>query len=203
MSKHRLRNQHPAPSQADRTRRAFHQLALDGIELHHLLPKLPNYDESERRSFTREYGHPAEWASDKVAEIADLMWSWHDLVAETRNEHRPTPNTSELTRITNAWKYLEPRIEHLTQLVEPEALTEIPALHHKIQIALGKIDQPRNLPLPCPSIECGKRELQRHISVGSDEIRCKACGRKIPEQNYPFLVRMTVRAALDALIDAE
>lgn len=76
------------PMSAKHLRRTIYWLALDWIHLHKLLPTPPRAD--GRRTTTREYGHPAEWASDRAAEIVDKLTSWHDCLAEGRNETPPT-----------------------------------------------------------------------------------------------------------------
>ncbi len=197
---------------ADDTREAFYMLILDWIYLHQHLPEPAAIGQQTRRA-QREYGHPGEWASDKSAQIADILWSWHDLLSEHSNETRPTPGTadrqhgehrrlpgtSELIRVTNAWRYLEPRFENLCELVDKEAFREIHDLHHGIRRTLGISTPKLVLPFPCPMSECGLKTLQRDIRIGqSGTITCAACGYATKEENYRF----TVRWILDTLIDA-
>jgi ribosomal protein S27AE len=184
----------PTQLTPEKLRRTFYQLALDWTHLHHHMP-VPPHPPNARTSNTRSYGHPAEWASDKAADIADIITSWHDLLAEHRNEKPPTRGC-EQHRIVAAWKYLDPRCEQLTELVEPEALNELPELHQSIRRAL-QLDKPRyTLPIPCPNNECGLRTLIRTVHVGQDFIACGACGYTIKETHYPLLIRMTLDAFL-------
>jgi hypothetical protein len=198
MSRHRTRQRPPKQTIADKTRQAFYHLALDWIDLHTRLPSPAHTDQQARRATSREYGHPAEWASDKTAQIADLFWSWHDMLAEERNEHKPPERTAEFIRVTNAWRYLEPRFDQLVEMVDEDALNEINDLHYGIQRSLGKSYPPVILPVPCPQEECRLRTLQRQVAVGRDLIVCGNCGYTVKEDHYPFLVRLT----LDAIIDA-
>lgn len=186
----------PAPANPEHIRHDFYRLALDWVNLHTNLPKPLRTDDTRPPAY-RDYGHPAEWASDKAAQIAAILHDWHDLVAETRNETPPPPpNTAEIIRVTKAWKYLEPRIEQLVTIVDPEALTEIRTLHNQIRAALGHTNPKQVLPAPCPSQDCGLRTLSRSVSVGHDIIVCASCGYTVREEYYPHLVRVL----LDTLI---
>lgn len=77
------------PMNPKHLRRTLYWLALDWIHLRDAMPSPMRGTDSGRRSNSRVYGHPAEWASDKAAEITDLLSSWHDLMAEHRNEKPP------------------------------------------------------------------------------------------------------------------
>lgn len=211
MGRHRIK--HTKPTFADKTRKDFYELILDWIHLHNHLPK-PAKTSQQTRHGTREYGHPSQWASDKAALIADILTSWHDMLADYRGETRP-PNRlthgtnsyhttiiaqpSQLIRITQAWRYIEPRIEQLCELVEPEAFREIRDLHHGIQRTLGQNNPKIILPFPCPAPECGLKTLQRDILVGQNgHIICGSCGYTQREENYQFMIGVI----LDTLIAA-
>lgn len=191
-------------------RRTLYWLALDWINLTTTLPTPPKREQM-RRSNTREYGHPAEWASDTAADIADKFTSWHDYLAEERGEKRPIigaivggrtfrsrveKNQDERRRVVAAWKYLEPRCEQLVQMVDYEDLRELPELHHRVRSTLGHFMPKYTLPIPCPNEECGLRTLVRVQGVGQDFISCDSCGYTIKEVHYPLLVRMTLDAFL-------
>lgn len=184
----------PKPMNPKQLRRTLYWLALDWLNLHNTLPVLKGA--GGRTSNTKEYGHPAEWASDRAAEIVDKLAGWHDYLSEHRNE-TPPPRGTEQRRLVAAWKYLEPRCEQLTQLVEAEALKELPDLHHKIRRALGHHTPKYTLPVPCPNEDCSLRTLVRVQGIGQDFIACDACGYTIKEVHYPFLIRMV----LDTLIN--
>ncbi|ART69108.1 hypothetical protein BTO20_11395 [Mycobacterium dioxanotrophicus] len=186
----------PKPMNPRRLRQTLYWLALDWIHLHTTLPTPTHTGERTRSATTREYGHPAEWASDRAAEIVNLLTGWHDYLAEQRNE-TPPPTGSEERRLVAAWKYLEPRVEQLTQIVEAEALKELPDLHHKIRRALGVSTPKYTLPIPCPNSDCELRTLARIQGIGQDFISCDSCGYTFKEAHYPLLIRMTLDAYLN------
>lgn len=187
----------PKPANPEHIRLDFYRLTLDWVHLHNDLPR-PVHRDITRRPKYREYGHPAEWPSDKAAQIADLMWSWHDMLAEHRGETPPPPaHSAEIVRVTKAWQYLEPRIEQLVDLVEPDAFTELRDLHHQIRAALGHTNPRQVLPMPCPGQDCNLRTLTRRVAIGKDLIICGACGYTVREEYYPMLVRIAIDAALN------
>lgn len=207
----------PKPANPNHIRRDLHRLALDWIHLHTNLPQ-PARGATTRKPAYRESGHPAEWASDNAARIADLFASWHDALAEHRAETRPrrkrlgrTPDgcdiwqyaDAEPARIRKAWRYLEPRIEQLCDIAPAEALAEIATLHHKIRRELGATNPKQVLPLPCPGTDCGLRTLIRRVAVKKDIIECGTCGYTVRDEYYPLLVRVALDAALDTAASAE
>lgn len=207
----------PKRMAAKHLRQTLYWLALDWI---HLTSTLTTPPRGEGRSpSTKEYGHPAEWASDNARDIVDKLVSWHDLMADTRNETRPVtritfgaPSTpsrpafrasvdaarAEQVRLVKAWKYLEPRCEQLVELVDYDDLKELPDLHHRIRRTLGADTPKYTLPVPCPNNECELLTLVRVQGVGQEFISCDACGYTIKEVLYPFLVRMTLDAYLNS-----
>lgn len=191
-------------------RRTLYWLALDWLNLDAHLPT-PQYGRGTRTSNTKEYGHPSEWASDKAREVVDMLTSWHDYLAEHRNETRPrrkkmganndgddiwTWAVNDRARLISAWKYLEPRLEQLVELVDKEALDELPELHNKIRRALGHHAPKYTLPVPCPNEDCSLRTLVRIQGIGQDFISCDSCGYTIKEVHYPFLIRMILDTLL-------
>lgn len=195
---------------AKRLRQTLYWLALDWIQLSGALPTPPR-GEGGRASNIKDYGHPAEWASDKARQIVDLMTSWHDYLAEERNERKPTVGVvfgnnhfrarhettqQDRIRLVSAWKYLEPRCEQLVGLVDADDLKELPDLHHGIRRTLGQNAPKYTLPMPCPNNECELLTLVRIQGVGQDFISCDACGYTIKDAHYPLLIRM----ALDAFL---
>lgn len=207
----------PKRMPAKRLRQTLYWLALDWIQLSGALPTPPR-GEGGRASNIKDYGHPAEWASDKARQIVDMVTSWHDLLAEQRNERRPTvgivfgakphpknptPFSSRLEstqqdriRLVAAWKYLEPRCEQLVGMVDADDLKELPDLHYGIRRTLGQNAPKYTLPMPCPNNECELLTLVRIQGVGQDFISCDACGYTIKDAHYPLLIRM----ALDAFL---
>lgn len=174
----------------------FYRLALDWVHLHTHLPR--PISTPGRSSKYRDYGHPAQWASDKAAQIAGMFQSWHDLVAEERSETPPPRNCAELVSVVKAWQYLEPRFDQLVTMVEPDALQEIVDVHREVRRALGHTKTRQIMPIPCPNPDCGLLALTRTIAVGKDYIQCGSCGYTIADSYYPLLVRI----ALDTLIES-
>lgn len=199
----------PRRMPARHLRQTMYWLALDWIHLRSDMPLPPRGD--GRGSNTKEYGHPAEWASDTASLIVELLTEWHDLMAEHRNETRPPTRItfgtdmfrstveaikSEELRLIAAWKYLEPRCEELVALMDYDDLKELPDLHGKIRRTLGASVPKYTLPVPCPNNECELLTLVRVQGVGQEFITCDSCGYTIKEVHYPFLVRMTLDAYL-------
>ena len=202
-----------------RLRGVLYELTMDWIFLNEQLP-IPSSAGGQRSSNVRVYGHPAEWASDQCRRIADVLWSWHDAVAEHRGETRPRPivgragtrGRREQQVIVDAWKYLEPRIEEiLTERVplsrmclpapwlwewmfEDDAFGELFDLRRTIKFRTAQARPKYVLPLPCPSSECGMRALERVFGMKDrpDFIVCSVCGYTVNAENYSFLVRTLV-----------
>lgn len=213
MDVERAANPAPKRMSAKHLRQTLYWLALDWIHLTTTLPNPPR-GENSRVSNTKDYGHPAEWASDNASDIVDKLTSWHDMLADHRNERRPTfgivfgtdvfaqrreSAQREKIRLVAAWKYLEPRCEQLVELIEYDDLKELPDLHGKIRRTLGASIPKYTLPVPCPNTECELLTLVRVQGVGQEFISCDACGYTIKEVLYPFLVRMTLDAYLSGV----
>lgn len=196
-------------------------LVSDWLMLRTLMPR-PTGSRTARRtpSGSQAFGHPAEWASDQSARIVDLLWSWHDLVAELCGETRPAPMIVDGRRqrredavVRGAAEFLDCRIDELLAAgrwlpfaelptpwafmwewdVDDEAFDELFDAHRHVQAATGNARPSRVLPMPCPSSECGLRTLERRQGMaGHDFIVCGACGYSVSEDAYPFLVRVLV-----------
>lgn len=205
----------PKRMNPNKLRQTIYWLTLDWLYLTTHMPIPSTNDPTRRRSNAREYGHPAEWASTQAAEIADILTSWHDDLAEHRGETRPRKArtrrkddgtdawiwaVNQRQRITTAWRYLEPRIEELCQLHDHETLEELPNLHYRIRRALGHTKPRYTLPVPCPSTDCGLRTLERCIGIGQDFIICGACGYTVRDDPAGNNYRWLVRVCLDTLI---
>lgn len=205
---------------ASRLRVLLLDLAADWLMLHTLMPR-PMSGRAGRRgpSGAVESGHPAEWASDQAARIADLLWSWHDMTAAYLDETRPRViieadrRRRESDVVKAALKYLEPRLGSMLEdggwrphselpvpwarywdwLVEDEAFDELFDLHRQIRNATGRGRPKYILPMPCPSSDCGLLTLERQAGMaGREFIVCGACGYSVDEGNYPFLVSVLV-----------
>lgn len=171
-------------------------LVLDWINLITTFPTPARRAPAGRASPTREYGHPAEWASDTAALIAATLHGWHEALAEHLEETPPPATvTAESTRVTAAWHYLNPRAAALLEYAGEDAADEIRELHNRIRSTLGHT-RPRYV-LPTPCVSCGLRTLTRATGIGHDFVLCEACGHTIRDTDYPQLIR----SALDSIID--
>lgn len=171
-------------------------LVMDWVHLSTQLPTPSHGRKEERRTVNRVYGHPAEWASDTVADIAAVLNATHDGLAESLSQ-KPAPGMpSELSRVRNAWNYLECRIPELALYAGGEdAALEMRDLHGQIRSRLG-LTRPRQiLPTPCPSCEL-RGVLFRSIDRHTDSIDCGACGHVIREEHYPFYTRVVLDTLL-------
>lgn len=173
-------------------------LTLDWLTLATTFPMPARRTTAGRAAPTREYGHPAEWASDTAALIAHTLHGWHEALAEHLHETPPpTTDTAESTRVTAAWHYLNPRTAALLDYAGEDAADEIRELHNKIRTTLGHT-RPRYV-LPTPCITCGLRTLTRTAAMSgqADFILCEACGHTIRDTDYPQLIR----SALNTIIE--
>lgn len=181
--------------------RDIRNLTLDWVALRTQLPE-PIHTQQPRRTTNREYGHPAEWASDTAAHIAGQLNDIHDNLAEILNTTPPPhPGTTELVRVRAAWKFLEPRIQDLAnQEWAADTATEIRQLHGRIRSRLGRSNPTETLPIPCPNNECGLRTLHRRIRPGTDFITCGNCGYTVKDDLDGNNYRWLVRVCLDTLL---
>lgn len=178
-----------------RLRIHLYWLILDWINLTTNLPTPARRGPASRSAPTREYGHPAEWASDTAALIATTLHGWHEALAEHLNETPPPPDsTSETSRVVAAWHYLEPRTQALLDYAGDDAAGEIRELHNRIRSTLGH-NRPRHI-LPTPCVSCGLRTLTRAAGIGHDFVLCEACGHTIRDADYPELVRTALNSII-------
>lgn len=195
----RLTNEGMCRPCQDRYRRLLRWLVLDWVNLHTNMPTPPRREDGEPRTTSKVYGHPAEWASDTAAEIADTLNWIHDDTADHLNQTPPPhPGTTEAGRIRKAWKYLDPRIPTLaTYPAAEDTAAALNELHHKIRSILGYTRVRQTLPTPCAN--CELRTLQRTLDPYDDRIICDHCGWTLRQEHYPFFTRIV----LDSLIDAD
>jgi hypothetical protein len=126
----------PQKPNPDHVRHDLKQLVSDYAMLTPL-PK-PAAHEMLRGSPSKDYGHPAQWASVNLTRIANLLWNWHGIVAQQRNETPPPPRYAhEKVRVKKAYRYLETRVQDLIDAVGPDALKEMARLHASIHSGLG------------------------------------------------------------------
>jgi len=173
----------------DKLQRDIRYLVADWVHLQALPAPIRRADAKVRRT-TREYGHPAEWASDKAAHIAAILNDTHDALAEVLgHEPPPHPGTSEKVRVRAAWSYL---VAHHPQLCRQywvyDTAVEIREQHHHIRSRLG-LTRPRIiLPTPCP--RCEHLTLVRTIDYQRDQIDCGNCHHTITGDHYAFYTRL-------------
>jgi hypothetical protein len=171
-------------------------LVMDWVHLSQELPTPARRGSGERTSAQKVFGHPAEWASDTAAEIAAVLNTTHDALADhLGSSPAPHPGVAERARVRAAWTFLECRIPQLALYGGGgDAAVEFRDLHHKVRSRLG-LTRPRQLlPTPCPS--CELRTLFRSIDAYNDSIECGNCGHTIREAHYPFYTRLVVESIL-------
>lgn len=172
---------------------------LDRLALHYVLLRAsmpqPAAQPGERvmRIVAREYGHPAEWASDAARSIADQLGEAHDGLAEhLHHDPPPHPASREAGRVAISHRYLRNWFDKLC--IYPAAGDTAEALYdldRSIRSGLGKTDPQRHLPVPCP--ECELLTLVRSIdTAGTDAVECRACGHVIPHERYGLWARILV-----------
>lgn len=173
-------------------RKILDRLAEEYVLLRVTLPKpVPPPGERVMRVVAKEYGHPAEWASDTARAVADQLNDAHDSLAEhLHHDPPPHPGSREYGRVAHAHHYLTSWFDRLCTY--PAAADTAEALHDLDRIirrGLGKTDPRSFLPVPCPS--CELLGLVRTVSLtdGTDEVTCHACKERIPSERYAWWTR--------------
>lgn len=180
------------------------KLALHYVLLRRDLPR-PVAPPGERvmRVVSREYGHPAEWASDSSRAIADQLSEAHDGLAEhLQHDPPPHPGHSEVRRIVVSHHYLTAWFDRLcTYPAAGDTAEALYDLERAVRRGLGKTNPVRHLPVPCP--ECRLLTLVRTFdSVGGDEVSCQACGHTIRPEHYGLWARMVIDDLANGELDA-
>lgn len=149
-----------------------------------------------RAGGSRTYGHPAEWASDKLREIADQLAGWEDALREHLGHDADAVGTNDLNRVNGAYHYLTNWFDQLcTFPAASDAATELDELHRGVRRALGGGPAAQHLPTPCPN--CNLLALFRTTIVGIDDvIDCRSCGYKVPLDQYDFYTRLLLTEIL-------
>lgn len=176
------------------------RLALHYVLLRVTLPKpVPPPGERIMRVVAKTWGHPAEWASDTAAAIADQLNDTHDNLAEhLHHDPPPHPGSREYGRVAHAHHYLTAWFDRLCTM--PGAGDTAEAFHEldrDVRRGLGKTDPRRFLPVPCPS--CELLGLVRTISLddGEDSVECRSCGERIPSERYAWWTRTLIGELVD------
>lgn len=175
-------------------RTVLDRLAQDYILLRVTLPKpVPPPGERVMRIVAREYGHPAEWASDRARAVADQLNDAHDNLADhLHHDPPPHPGSREYGRVAIAHHYLSSWFDRLCTM--PGAADTAEALYdldRTIRRGLGRTDPRSFLPVPCPNPACQLLGLVREIDLGSgeDRVTCHCCGETIPSERYSWWTR--------------
>lgn len=142
---------------------------------------------------SREYGHPAQWASDTAKAIADCLDATDEAIRDHLGHLPPPPRTRAEGRVVGyAYRSLQARIETLNDYPGTTAfLDEAGELHHTIRRALGQTRQRKTLSLPCPGCSC-LPVFRTVYDDRRDVIECPHCGYEIKEQEYGLYARILV-----------
>lgn len=155
--------------------------------------------ETVRRSSSRSYGHPAEWASDQRYAIATTLNQIHAGIADDRGDPAaPEPSVAEQIRVDKALHYLDTHFEALcTYAKAGEAATALSELHRGVRNAMGHGTQIQRLPAPCP--ECDLLLLVRVLDDMDDHVECRnpGCGVRIGPTQYGLWTRILADEVLD------
>lgn len=180
----------------------LHALALDWIILNATLPARSRVVTGQRtRTGTRTFGHPAEWASDMCALIAQTF-AWVEESVRHYTDGGPPPRRdrivmSEATLIRRALPYLVNRLDRLVTFRDAEqAVIEITELHRQIRAGRGYVRIRRALPVPCP--RCELVALGWEPGEGAEYITCGNCGHRIPQVEWGWFARVVLDEAIDA-----
>jgi ribosomal protein S27E len=187
----------------DASRRHYATI-IDRLVLHYVLlratlPKpVPPPGERVMRIVAREYGHPAEWASDTARSIADHFGETHEALAEHLHHRQPRGLRAESQRVSDAHHYMTVWFEQLcTWPAAGDTAEALVDLDRDVRRGLGKTDPQRHLPVPCP--QCELLTLVRSLDhAGTDEVECRACGHVIHAEHYGLWTRMLVDDMLAA-----
>jgi ribosomal protein S27E len=173
-------------------RRLLDWIGWDYVTIRATMPKPVSRGARTRSSGSKVYGHPAEWASDTLAEIANLLNGWEDTLREALG-HDPAvhPGHVEHRRVALGLNYLTNWFDQLCTFEgAADAAAEFEQLHHGIRRALGHTGRSEFVKLPCP--QCEMLSLFRTISAGRDEIDCRSCGAVVTKAQYGLYTRILV-----------
>ncbi len=185
--------------------RRHYRKILDRVALHYVLlrvtlprPVPPPGERVMRTTVAKVYGHPAEWASDIAAAVADQLGDAHDGLADhLHHDPPPHPGSREYGRVAHAHHYLTMWFDQLcTYPAAGDTAVALYDLDRDIRRGLGKTDPQRFLPVPCPA--CDLLGLVRTISLddGEDSVECRSCGEQIPSERYGWWTRTLLDEAI-------
>lgn len=172
-------------------RRVLDRLVLGYLEIRATLPKpsAGKPDGTVIRSSKKEYGHPAEWASDLARLIADQLNEAHDGLADyMHHTPAPHPGNRETGKVACAHRYLSNWWSELcTYPAAADTAIALVDLDRKVRSGLGRSTPRRGLHIPCP--ECELLTLTRRMDVEESGVDCAGCGKHILEHEYGAWVR--------------
>lgn len=176
-------------------RKVLDWLTIDYVTVKTQMPKPAKRTAGAQRRAQREYGHPAEWASDMAREIAEVMNLIEDGLRDYRGDE-PPPNlrtAAEPRVVEHARRYFDVRFDDLcTYPAAADTAVELDDLHQKVRRALGQTRFAQRIPTPCP--ECDVAALVRTV----DQIDCRSCGAQIPESHYEFFANVLIDEVIRA-----
>ena len=177
-------------------RKVLDWLIIDWLTLQQFPTPAPAEADGSKHQAARakSFGHPAEWASDTMREVAQLLnWAEASLRWDLGHADAVDSRASERVLLGHAYRYLTIKFDRLCSYPSAaEAADELDSLHRKIRRRLGHTRFVQRLPIPCPW--CEVAALMR--SVG--QIECGDCGKVIDETHYDWLANYTIDAMIDA-----
>lgn len=168
-------------------------LVIDYISIRETMPnpKTPRTRTAPQGS--REYGHPAQWASDTAKTIADCLDTTDEAIRDHLGHLPPPPRARAESRVVNhAYLSIKARIETLADYPGTQAfIEEANEIHNGIRRALGHNRQRNVLAVPCPG--CSNLPVFRTVyDDRRDVIECPHCGYEIKEMEYGLYARILV-----------
>ena len=181
-----------------RYRRLLDWVVLDWVEVAATMPA-PLSGARAVRAARREFGHPAEWASDTAADVADhLNWAEDGLRDHLGHDPAVHPRHAEARRVALAHHYLTSWFAELcTYPAAADTAVELCDVHGRVRGALGHTRPVWLLPTPCP--QCDLLTLTRSVDRASgDRIDCGNCGNVIEGRHYGLYTRMVLAEMIGA-----
>lgn len=182
--------------------RIIDRLAWNYVAIRDTLPRgQSNPDERAVKITAREYGHPAEQASDVARAVADQLNEAHDGLADHRGDNPPPhPQNREAGKVQSAHRYLTLwHAELCTYPAAADTAESLVDLDRQVRRLLGMTSPMKQLHVPCP--ECELLTLVRHLAVsGVDQVECQNCGYTVPEKYFGLWARMVLDDMLEDAI---
>lgn len=179
--------------------RLLEWIGWDFVTIRQSMPTPVSTGEAKTRTAAvREFGHPREWASSKLSEIADALSHWEGALRRHLGEgYAADLSISEPRRVALALDYLRRRFAALCYFPAAEqAAREFQRLHGGVRTALRGASRYQHLPVPCESCEA-LTMFRETVQGGEDAIKCHSCGEQMRTELYPFYTRMILDRVLD------